>query len=259
LTWDGSLPYNYQPVFFVATGTYGSMAQNADLKFTDRRSFSGKTNAILQANEGMTIGFTFPKDFLLQTPIPPSVMAEKFYFKNQELHITVLKNGVTEVTELYTVVPARRMQSITRYLYPYIAHQQSSFKDWMGDQSRYIISKIEVKGTKKCRTIQSASVCLDISDLPVGEERTIEIKYRTYGNFFESADAPENLLSYAFIPINKGIDEPVLKSSIRIELPDENPDKPVFRSDIYNGENFLRQARIQQLNDRTFHHCKCQI
>ncbi|MBK7869412.1 MAG: DUF2207 domain-containing protein [Saprospiraceae bacterium] len=157
------------------------------------------------------------------------------------------------MTELYTLVPVRRMENITRYLYPYIADQQSSIKDWMGDQSRYIVSKIEVKGTKKCRTMQSASVCLDISDLPVGEERTIEIKYRTYGNFFESPDVPENLLAYAFVPINKGIDEPVLKSSIQIEFPDGNADKTVFRSDIYNGETFLRQARIQQLNSQTYY------
>ncbi len=252
LTWEGVLPADYQPVFFAATGSYGSAAQNADIQFTDRRSFSGKTNMVLQAHEGVSVGFSFPKDFFQQTPIPPSVMAEKFYFKNQELNIKVLKNGVAEVTERYTVVPVRRMNSITRHLYPFLNHQSPSLKDWLGGQSRYIVAKIRVSGTPTCRSRQNKSLCFDISDLPVGAERTIEVKYLTYGNFSKLPDVQQNLQTYAFVSINQGISEPVLKSTIQIELPEGNAQNTVFKSEIHRDGNFVRQARVRQMNDNTF-------
>lgn len=253
ISWDEPIPYGFQTDFFIATGAYGSVAQDAELQFGgNRNSLSGKTTRVLQANEGMTVGIAFPKDFLQQTPIPPEVMAEKFYIKHQEVNIKVLQSGISEVTERYTIVPVRRMNSVTRFLYRYVSGQPSSFVDWMGDQSHYLITKVKFKGSKKCRSYQSNSVCFDISDIPVGEERTIEISYRTYGNFVKLENTPEGLLSFAYVPFNKGIDEPVLKNQVRIELPDGEVQDAIFDAAIQNETGFVNKVNVQQVNNHTF-------
>lgn len=249
LTWDGNLPFDFQPRFFVATGNYGSEAQDADIKFGDnRQSFSGTTTRTLQANEGMTIGFSFPKGFLNPTPIPPQVLAEKFYIKNQVVNIRILQNGISEITESYTIVPVRKMNNIRRLLYPYIDNQAPKAKDWLGGQYRYLVKNVEVKGTKRCRSGRSYNVCFDISDLPVGEEKTVEVSYQVYDNYYKNDAAPKDFKTFAFIPFNKGIDEPVLSNKIQIELPDGDIQNADFKGFI-QGDAGERPANVRQLGN----------
>lgn len=251
LTWEGTLPPNFQPRFFVTTGNYGSEAQDADLKFGEnRQSFSGQTTRTLQPNEGMTIGFSFPKDFLKLTPIPPQVLAEKFYIKNQVVNIRVLQNGVSEITESYTVVPVRKLESISRYLYPFLENQASKWNDWLGGRYRYIVDNIVVKGAKRCRSGRSYNICFDISDLPVGQERTLEVSYLVYDNFINDANTPPNTRTFAFIPFTQNISEPVLRNKIQIESVNGSLQDIDFQSFVEGGVN-ARAVRIRALgNDR---------
>lgn len=250
LSWDGTLPNTFQPRFFVATGNYGSERQDADIKFNNnRQSFSGKTTQTLQANEGMTIGFSFPKDFLQQTPIPPQVLAEKFYIKNEVINIRVLKNGVSEITESYTIVPVRKMNSISRLLHPFIQNQPAQLNDWLGGEYRYIVEDVEVKGTKRCRSGASYNICFDVSDLPVGQERTMEVSYKVYDNYYINDITSSNKQTFAFIPFNKGIDEPVLREKIQIELPDGDIQVADFQASI-QGNNGERPARVRSLGNQ---------
>ncbi|MFN7117222.1 MAG: DUF2207 domain-containing protein [Saprospiraceae bacterium] len=249
LTWDGNLPLDFQPRFFVATGNYGSERQDAEMQFANnRQSFSGKTTQTLQPNEGMTIGFSFPKDFLQLTPIPPQVMAGKFYFKNQLINIKILANGVSEITETYTVVPVRKMNSISRLLYPFIKNQAPQVNDWLGGEYRYILDNVEVKGAKRCRAGRSYNICFDISDLPVGEERTIELKYLVYDNFYKDQLTPQGSQTYAYIPINNGINEPVLQHKIQIEFPGNNIQNIDFEPFI-QGNTEKRPIKVRTLGN----------
>lgn len=247
LTWDGKLPMSFHPRFFVSTGNYGSEAQDAELKFGENRSsFSGKTTRTLQPKEGMTVGFSFPKNFLQLTPIPPQVLAERFYIKNQLVNIKVLQNGVSQVTESYTIVPVRKMNRISRSLYPYLENQSPRWKDWLGGAYRYMVDDIVVKGAKRCRIGRSYKVCFDISDLPVGQERTLEVSYLVYDNFYKKDVTPENKVTFAFMPFNQTIDEPVLRNKIQIQLPDGSIQDADFKA-IIQSPSRDRPAQIREL------------
>jgi uncharacterized membrane protein YgcG len=52
------------PLNFIATGSYGSKENSTMVEWVDNKIFSGHTTQILNANEGLTIGIQFPKDFL---------------------------------------------------------------------------------------------------------------------------------------------------------------------------------------------------
>lgn len=245
IRWDSPLPAGYIPETFVATGRYGSTAADATLQAgTDRRSFFSKTSTPLQANEAFTIGIAFPKDFFQLKPVPIEVLAEKFYIKDQDVQVKLAENGIAQITERYTIVPVRRMERIYRYLYPFVHHQPSSFKDWLGGQSRYLISDVEVKGGKR----RGNKIIFDVSDVAVGEERTFELSYQTFGNTEQHAGR----YHFAYIPFNQGVDEPVLKNSVEIELPEKDAQLFDFQSNIQNkaGE-FVRAARSRKLNDYT--------
>jgi uncharacterized membrane protein len=59
----------YQPLpgvpdYFVATGAFGSKENKTITKWERNDIFSGSTTEQLNANEGLTIGISFPKDFL---------------------------------------------------------------------------------------------------------------------------------------------------------------------------------------------------
>ncbi|MDX1939352.1 MAG: DUF2207 domain-containing protein [Saprospiraceae bacterium] len=247
LSWDGDFPQDYTPDVFVATGSYGSRSQNAEGRFKPgRRAYSWAISSPLQAKEGMTIGFSFPKDFFQMKPVPPEVEAEKFYFKSQEVKIKVLENGVAEVTERYTIVPVRHMNSITRYLYPYLKWQQSSFRDLLGGSSRYIITNLKVENGKKRRN----KVVFDISDVPIGQERTLEFSYQTYGAF-ASQEHP-TLLFFDFIPLNEGINEPVLQNRIQVEVPNQFAQETDFQAEIRRDGLFKQVANTRDLGNGIF-------
>jgi uncharacterized membrane protein len=59
-------PLSTIPEYFVATGATGSRDNNTISKWLSGTTFTGKTTAPLHANEGLTIGISFPKDFLAQ-------------------------------------------------------------------------------------------------------------------------------------------------------------------------------------------------
>ncbi len=52
------------PSYFVATGAYGSKENNTQSKWDNHKIFTGHITQPLLANEGLTIGIEFPKDFL---------------------------------------------------------------------------------------------------------------------------------------------------------------------------------------------------
>ena len=54
------------PSYFVATGSLGSKENKTITKWEENKIFSGYTTQPLNANEGLTIGIRFPKDFLIQ-------------------------------------------------------------------------------------------------------------------------------------------------------------------------------------------------
>jgi uncharacterized membrane protein len=61
----------YQPLpaipnYFVATGSFGSKVNDTKTKWEENKIFSGSTTQPLQNNEGVTIGISFPKDFLVK-------------------------------------------------------------------------------------------------------------------------------------------------------------------------------------------------
>ncbi|MDP4285565.1 MAG: DUF2207 domain-containing protein [Bacteroidota bacterium] len=55
------------PTFFVATGSLGSKENNTITKWEENKIFYGHTTQSLNDNQGVTVGITFPKDFLMQT------------------------------------------------------------------------------------------------------------------------------------------------------------------------------------------------
>lgn len=54
------------PHHFVATGLFGSTDNNTSTRWTNNQTFSGFTTKQLGINEGLSIGISFPKDFLIQ-------------------------------------------------------------------------------------------------------------------------------------------------------------------------------------------------
>ncbi len=52
------------PAYFMATGSYGSKHNNTITKWSGNKIFTGYTTRSLNANEGVTVGIRFPKDFL---------------------------------------------------------------------------------------------------------------------------------------------------------------------------------------------------
>ena len=54
------------PSYFVATGAFGSKENNTTAKWSGNAIFTGHTTQALNANEGLTVGIQFPKDFLTE-------------------------------------------------------------------------------------------------------------------------------------------------------------------------------------------------
>lgn len=54
------------PYYFVASGSYGSKENKTITKWTNNKLFSGYVIKPLSANEGLTVGIAFPKDFLIK-------------------------------------------------------------------------------------------------------------------------------------------------------------------------------------------------
>ena len=54
------------PYYFVATGTFGSKENNTLAKWRENKIFSGNTIQPLKAYEGLTVGISLPKDFLIK-------------------------------------------------------------------------------------------------------------------------------------------------------------------------------------------------
>lgn len=54
------------PAFFTATGFTGSQNNNTTSSWEGNKIFSGSTSKPLRANEGLTVGIVFPKDFLIK-------------------------------------------------------------------------------------------------------------------------------------------------------------------------------------------------
>nr|MBA2561827.1 DUF2207 domain-containing protein [Chitinophagaceae bacterium] len=54
------------PSYFVATGSTGSKENNTINKWRENKIFSGKTTKPLGSNEGLTIGISFPNNFLIK-------------------------------------------------------------------------------------------------------------------------------------------------------------------------------------------------
>jgi uncharacterized membrane protein len=52
------------PDHFVASGAYGSRANNTQTAWSSNQTFAGSTTEILNKEEGVTVGMRFPKDFL---------------------------------------------------------------------------------------------------------------------------------------------------------------------------------------------------
>lgn len=243
LTWDGPLPAGYQPQSFVATGELGGRGTDATAELSsDRRRFSGRTTTVLQRYEGMTIGLSFPKDFLQATPIPPQVMADKFYFKDQSIDIKVHPNGVSEITERYTIVPVKKISRLTRFFEPYTYDQPSSSHDWLGGYSRYLVQNVRVENGR----FRGNSVVFPLKDLPVGEAHTLEISYQTYGSFHAASDVPPDLSVFAFSPFDRELDEPILNSQVRVVLPGANAEEVLFGAFITEAGGEKRKAKVQR-------------
>ncbi len=54
------------PVYFVATGPFGSKENNTEAYWADDKTFTGSSTKPLGNNEGITLGIRFPKEFLVQ-------------------------------------------------------------------------------------------------------------------------------------------------------------------------------------------------
>ena len=54
------------PDYFVVTGSFGSKENNTVTKWEGNNIFSGRTTEQLNPNEGVTVGISFPKDFLIK-------------------------------------------------------------------------------------------------------------------------------------------------------------------------------------------------
>ena len=95
-------PLSDTPFYFVATGLFGSKENKTNTKWESNQIFTGHTIAPLSPNEGLTIGISFPKDFLIKQDyrlrelywifLPFLVFAAMFYVwkrwgKDQELTI----------------------------------------------------------------------------------------------------------------------------------------------------------------------------
>jgi len=55
-----------KPAAFVATGVFNSIDNNTVTTWLENKTFSGSTTQKLNNNEGLTVGISFPKDFLVQ-------------------------------------------------------------------------------------------------------------------------------------------------------------------------------------------------
>ncbi|HSV11505.1 MAG TPA: DUF2207 domain-containing protein, partial [Hanamia sp.] len=54
------------PYYFVASGSFGSKENNTITKWTGNKIFAGHISRALHANEGLTVGIAFPKDYLIK-------------------------------------------------------------------------------------------------------------------------------------------------------------------------------------------------
>jgi uncharacterized membrane protein len=59
-------PLPETPNYFVATGPFGSKENKTVTKWEGNNIFSGSTTEQLNANEGLTVGVSFPKDYLIK-------------------------------------------------------------------------------------------------------------------------------------------------------------------------------------------------
>ena len=59
-------PLPATPDYFVATGSYGSRENKTVTRWEGTDTFSGSTTEQLNPNEGVTIGISFPKDYLIK-------------------------------------------------------------------------------------------------------------------------------------------------------------------------------------------------
>jgi uncharacterized membrane protein len=59
-------PLNSLPNYFVATGGYGSKENKTKTAWVNNKIFSGETTSILNNNEGLTVGISFPASFLVK-------------------------------------------------------------------------------------------------------------------------------------------------------------------------------------------------
>jgi uncharacterized membrane protein len=54
------------PYYFAASGSYGSKENNTVTKWVGNKIFTGHVSKPLRANEGLTVGIAFPKDYLIK-------------------------------------------------------------------------------------------------------------------------------------------------------------------------------------------------
>lgn len=252
ITWDAPLPKSYKTNSFVATGRYGAQEQNATLNFSaDGRSASGTTTASLAANEGLTVGIAFPAGFLTATPIPIEAFATKFYIKNQSVSIRVHEDGVSEVSERYTLHFVTKGTQFERDFRPFVSQQPSSFRDWLGGGYKYLITNIEATGGERCNRLQANSICIKSDQQSAGTEQEILINYQLYGNFVKAENATQGKLILDYTPLYS-IAEPTFYSRVDIELPEGIANaRADFQAYIEDASANRRDVRTRQL-DRFF-------
>lgn len=218
LEWPESLPKEFLPQYFAATGSYGSTSSNAELTLDPGRRFlQGKIQAPLMSNEGFTVGMSFPLNFIRATPIPISILADKYYIKDLHTDISVGNDGVSEVTERYTLVPAVQLPSWRRFFVPKTFGGLRS-RDWLGGGYAYLLTDLKAEDGPTCNQSSERQICFDLSQTPPEQEITAALSYRLYGNWTKRGEDGRLYFQY---PGGRLDNEPVVRSSLRIALPDD--------------------------------------
>ncbi len=211
--WDKPIPANYEVRHFVSSGYYGRTGGNVEYRLDPGRRFlEGKTTSMLGAHEGLTVGVSFPKDFLQLVPLPPEAVAQRVVIRRHDTEIDIQKNGVSKVREVFQIKVLRDAKRWNRHFNTYVDDLPSGFYNLAGGRYRYAIRNLEVTGGKRCRSGHGA--CIQFDQLDDEGVATLIITYELFGNLLVEGDK----LQYQH-PAPITFDEPVLRKSLHISWP----------------------------------------
>jgi len=238
--WDKPIPAKYEVRHFVSSGYYGRTGGNVEYRLDPSRRFlEGKTTSMLGAHEGLTVGVSFPKDFLQLAPLPPEAIAKRVVIRRHDTEIDIQKNGISKVREVFQIKVLNDAKRWNRHFYPYIDGLPTGFYNLAGGRYRYALRNLEVAGGTRCQ--RGSGACVKLDQLDDEGVATIIITYELYGNLL--ADGDRLLFQH---PAPLSFEEPVLRKSLHITWPAGVTDVD-FNAYVDNNEQQRDQIDVKKV------------